>query len=197
MRSGRYRPLLLDLPAKVLATPPRGLPHAAREEGPSRLREARARTSDPDLGSHRPRHSTPMDMGPSGRQRPVGELLSERVQPDTQAHSASVTDGRQLVTHPIANVQSPHDPADRALLALHTLIAVPASAARAPHQGRVEFVRRGYSRFLGSNSIQIPFGSFTKASFHPCSAPISFGRISTVTSLCWRAATVASTSSHS
>jgi hypothetical protein len=112
VRPARYRPLLLDFRPKVLTTTPRGLLRAACEEGSSRLREARARTSDPDLGSHRSRDSTLVDMGPSGRQRTVGKLLAEGVQPETQAHSASVADGRQLVTHPVPDARVPHDPAE-------------------------------------------------------------------------------------
>ena len=48
----------------------------ACEEGPSRLREARARTSRSFLGSHRPR-ATPMDAS-TARSEPAGELRARR-----------------------------------------------------------------------------------------------------------------------
>jgi|HubBroStandDraft_1064217.scaffolds.fasta_scaffold02017_13 hypothetical protein len=90
----------------------RALPRATCEEDPTCFREARARTGNPDFGSDSPRYSTGMNMGPSPRQRPVGEVIAEGVRPESPAHSARVADGRPLVAHAIASLQVPQRPAD-------------------------------------------------------------------------------------
>jgi hypothetical protein len=118
-----------SLPA--VAPRPRALTIAAREELLSGRRKARARTRNPDLGSDRTGQSTSMNMRPPGRQRPVGEFLSEGVQPKFPAYTASVADRGQLVAHAVASVRGPDDRVESDLSVVR-----PANARPPPHSSR-------------------------------------------------------------
>jgi hypothetical protein len=75
------------------------LSSAALEKDPSRLSEASARTSDPDLGSDDPRASSLVNVHPSSRERPAGELVAKDLDLGSLAAPACVADRGPLVRH--------------------------------------------------------------------------------------------------
>jgi len=90
----------------------RALASAAGKEDPSRLREARARTSDSDFGGDDPRLSPLMNVGPSGRQRTVGKLVAKGFDLEGSARPARVADGCPLVGHVTVRASTSHHPAE-------------------------------------------------------------------------------------